>query len=148
MVLAVCLFSRALAGDPVGEWATQGYLARVRITPCASADGALCGTITWLWEPLDKNGAKVRDANNPVPALRTRALIGLDMLEGLRPASADLWANGKIYNPENGKTYSASMTLRSHDILEVQGCVLFVCSKQIWRRAESVCTDAPIAPSS
>ena len=46
---------------------------------------------------------------------------------------------GRIYNPENGRTYRASLKLRSPDILEVKGCLLIVCDTQVWRRVESLC---------
>jgi hypothetical protein len=42
-------------------------------------------------------------------------------------------------NPENGRTYRASLRLRSADLLEVKGCLLLVCDTQIWRRVESLC---------
>ncbi len=46
---------------------------------------------------------------------------------------------GRIYNPENGRTYRASLKLRSPDLLEVKGCLLIVCDTQVWRRVESLC---------
>ena len=44
---------------------------------------------------------------------------------------------GRIYNPQNGRTYSASLKLRSPDILEVKGCVLIV-----WDSRPYLCADA------
>jgi hypothetical protein len=48
-------------------------------------------------------------------------------------------ARGEIYNPENGRTYKALLTLRDADTLEIEGCILFVCRKQVWRRPIVLC---------
>lgn len=133
---------RAFSADILaGEWATQGYVARVRIDRCFDVPNALCGTITWLWETLDSQGMPMPDAKNPSPQLRTRPLLSLVLLRNFRSDGIDRWSGGEIYNPENGRTYSATLRLRTNDILEVKGCVLFVCQTQIWRRARSVCGD-------
>ena len=142
--LALTLGSYAIchasdAPDVRGEWATQGHSAHVRIEPCDTAPPALCGTITWLWEAVDSDGQPVRDRRNPDPRLRERLLMGLPLLREFRPLASGEWSGGQIYNPENGRTYAASLRLRNPDLLEVKGCVLFVCDTQVWRRAESLC---------
>jgi uncharacterized protein (DUF2147 family) len=135
--------SASRAQEIAGDWATQGYAARVRIASCVANETLLCGTITWLWEPIDANGAAMVDINNPSPELRKHPLVGLSMLKDFHVRDAMHWAGGTIYDPESGRTYKASLTLKSVDVLEVEGCVLFVCRKQVWRRAESICADAP-----
>jgi Delta7-sterol 5-desaturase len=127
----------------VGEWATPGYAARVRITPCGNSAESLCGTITWLWEPFDAAGLPLRDVHNPTFDRRSQPLIGLSLLSGFRTQGDRTSARGQIYNPENGRTYKAVMTLTHPDVLQIEGCVLFVCSKQIWRRASLFCEGAP-----
>jgi uncharacterized protein (DUF2147 family) len=123
-----------------GEWATQGNAAHVRIEQCASEQGRLCGVITWLWEPIDSESRAIRDAKNPDPNLRQRSVIGLSLLKDFRYRPNRELMDGQIYSPENGRTYKASLRLRSPDILEVKGCLLFVCDTQIWRRVESLCS--------
>lgn len=142
---ALCEAAEAI--DVLGEWATQGHSAQVRIERCAAEPETFCGTVTWLWEPLDVNGQPVRDAKNPDPKLRERPVIGLALLRGFSD-TANGSSHGQIYNPENGRTYSASLRLRDADELEVKGCVMFLCDTQVWRRLESLCvrpasTDAP-----
>jgi hypothetical protein len=44
------------ASEVVGEWATQGNAAHVRIERCSTALELLCGLVTWLWEPIDAEG--------------------------------------------------------------------------------------------
>ena len=136
--LVICYTGRA--NELSGEWATQGNAAHVRIERCASEQNLLCGVITWLWEPIDAKGEAIRDAKNPDPNLRKQPVIGLSLLKDFRYEPSRESMDGQIYNPENGRTYKASLRLRSLDILEVKGCLLFVCDTQIWRRAESLCT--------
>jgi uncharacterized protein (DUF2147 family) len=130
----------AQSQDLHGEWATQGYSARVRIAPCTQTPALLCGEIVWLWEANDAKGLPLRDAQNPKAELRQRPLIGLSLLKDFRRESNAKWTDGSIYDPESGRTYRASLVWRSHDELEVEGCFLFVCQSQLWRRAASLCT--------
>jgi uncharacterized protein (DUF2147 family) len=129
----------ARAQDLSGEWATQGYSARVRIAPCTLATTLACGQITWLWEPADAKGTPLLDVQNANSELRARPLVGLPLLKDFRRATATKWTDGTIYDPESGRTYRATLTLRSQDVLEVAGCFLFVCRTQTWRRVDSLC---------
>jgi uncharacterized protein (DUF2147 family) len=135
--LLIC--NTGLASELSGEWATPGNRAHVRIETCASDRDLLCGGIIWLWEPVDARGEAMRDAQNPDPSLRRQPLIGMSLLKDFRSASSSGSMDGRIYNPENGRTYNASLRLRSPDVLEVKGCLLFVCDTQVWRRVESLC---------
>jgi Delta7-sterol 5-desaturase len=131
------------ASEIVGEWATQGNAAHVRIERCSTAPELLCGLVTWLWEPIDADGEPVRDKHNPDSRLRARTVVGLSLLEDFRGGATGEALEGRIYNPENGRTYRAVLKLRSPDILEVKGCVLIVCDTQVWRRLESLCGKLP-----
>jgi uncharacterized protein (DUF2147 family) len=125
----------------MGVWGTQGMSAKVAIAPCPAAAGgdAICGTILWLWEPLDSAGRSKADAENPDPSLRARPLIGTRILADFRrPAPGEL-ARGSIYNPEDGRTYAATLRPLGTDTLLVEGCFLFICRKQIWRKASAIC---------
>ncbi|MCY3672067.1 MAG: DUF2147 domain-containing protein, partial [Alphaproteobacteria bacterium] len=46
------------------------------------------------------------------------------------------WKGGRIYNPENGKTYRSNLRLKGADTLRVSGCVFIFCETQIWTRVE------------
>jgi Delta7-sterol 5-desaturase len=145
--LVICETVRA--SEFVGEWATQGNAAHVRVERCQTAQDLVCGVVTWLWEPIDAEGRPMRDKHNPDPRLRARPILGFSLLEDFQPVGNEASMEGRIYNPENGRTYRASLKLRSPDILEVKGCLLIVCDTQVWRRVESLCvmhskqSDAP-----
>jgi Delta7-sterol 5-desaturase len=115
-----------------GEWWTPGFNARVRIEPCADA---LCGRIVWLWDEAPKGVA------DKAP------LVGRLVIDRMRAAEAGFWRGGRLYNPEDGRDYKGSLQLQSPDRLVVDGCVLFICQTQVWRRAEpGRCP--PVAPAS
>jgi uncharacterized protein (DUF2147 family) len=133
--LATALSGPALAGDPSGTWLTEGGKSQVRLANCGEA---LCGRIQWLKEPSDPaTGKPKRDARNPDPSKRDRPIVGVDIFLGMRPDhTPNQWA-GDIYNPEDGKTYRAHLTLQDARTLQVKGCVLggLICKSQAWSRA-------------
>ncbi len=136
--LAAALFLTAAPaamaeGGVLGRWATPGVSAVVELAPCAGAS-TLCGTIRWLWDAVDDKGRPRLDSQNAEAGLRSRPLLGLSILSGLTPSSDGVWA-GRIYNPEDGQTYRATVRRSGVDALVIEGCVLFICQKQVWRKA-------------
>ena len=124
-----------LAADPNGTWLTQTGTSRIRVADCG---GALCGTIVWLKEPNDPETGKPKtDKNNSDASRRSRPLIGTQIVLGMKPAGADKWT-GQVYNAEDGKTYSGTLTMAGGDSLQLQGCALggLVCKSQTWTRAK------------
>lgn len=122
--------------SPVGRWATPGVAAIVELAPCSDTSG-LCGTIRWLWDATDEKGRPRLDAQNADTGLRARPLIGLSILSGLTRSSKGGW-EGRIYNPEDGQTYRATVRQTATDTLTIEGCVLFICQKQVWRSASAL----------
>jgi uncharacterized protein (DUF2147 family) len=115
----------AQAADPSGTWRMSNGKVTVRISACGDK---LCGWIVGLKKPLDRHGRPKTDKDNPNPALRNRPLIGLTLLNEMRPAGRNRW-QGRIYNPDDGRTYSAKMKL-SGSTMQVKGCVLVFCKSQ------------------
>jgi uncharacterized protein (DUF2147 family) len=123
----------ALAADPAGVWLTQGGNSRIRVADCG---GALCGTIIWLKEPNDPDTGKPKlDKHNSDASKRTRPLVGVQIVLGMKPAGADKWT-GQVYNAEDGKTYSGNLTFSGGNSLQLQGCALggLVCKGQTWTK--------------
>jgi uncharacterized protein (DUF2147 family) len=124
--LALLAAGPALA-DPTGEWRVQDGKAVVRIHKCGGE--ALCGAIATVTGPAGK------DEHNPNPALRNRSVVGLQVLNGMRPAGAGTWA-GPIYNAEDGQHYSGKLSLLSEQQLRLEGCVPGggLCGQETWSR--------------
>jgi uncharacterized protein (DUF2147 family) len=123
----------AAAPDPAfGQWLNGDGMGKVALGPCAGQPQLACGAITWLKDPI---GRPTRDVHNPDKALRSRPLVGLVVIRGMKNAGPGRWTGGKLYDPESGKTYDGKLTALSTDRLQVKGCVLFVCDGQVWTRA-------------
>jgi len=110
--------------DPVGEWMVEKGYATIRIVDC---NGQYWGVVASEQTPgIDKN--------NPDARLRSRPTLGMPVLMGMKPSKPNEWS-GEIYNSQDGRTYSASISLVGPDILKVQGCVLgFLCGGENWTR--------------
>jgi len=132
-LLALTSSEGALAAEPTGTWLTQTGTSRIRVADCG---GALCGTIVWLKEPNDPDTGKPKtDKNNSDAAKRSRPLLGVQIVLGMKPAGAGKWT-GQVYNAEDGKTYSGNLTYSGGDSLQLQGCALggLVCKSQTWTK--------------
>jgi uncharacterized protein (DUF2147 family) len=132
-ILGLASVMPASAADPRGNWMTENGRAKVAIVSCG---GALCGNIVALTEPNDPATGKPRtDTNNPDAAKRIRPLIGVPIVIGMTPDTAEKW-KGQVYNAEDGKTYSGSITLVNATTLTLQGCALggLICKNQTWTR--------------
>jgi uncharacterized protein (DUF2147 family) len=132
-VAALAAASPAVAADPNGTWLTEPGTSRIRIADCG---GALCGTIVWLRDPIDPETQKQRlDKFNADASRRTRPLMGTTIVIGMKPAGAEKWS-GQVYNAEDGKTYTGSITMQGANALKLEGCALggFLCKGQTWTR--------------
>jgi uncharacterized protein (DUF2147 family) len=132
-LLAVLAVTPALAADNQvqGAWLVPDGLSKVTIAPCAGAANQMCGSVSWIKLPAHQAD---KDTKNPDPALRGRSILGLQIMSGLKPAGPGKWANGKIYDPQSGKTYNSKIALTGANSLKVEGCVMMVCQPQTWTR--------------
>jgi len=120
-------------GDAIlGHWLTEEEKAVVEVYPC---DDQFCGKILWLNEPKNEDGTEKLDTENPDPAKRDRKIIGLNIVWGFRHDGDNKWVGGKIYDPDNGKTYSCKMNLKG-DTLKVRGYIGFslIGRTTLWTR--------------
>lgn len=117
--LLISVFSNVIGqnvnGDRLlGIYLTEGGKAEIQIQKSGTYyTGKLIWTIT--------KGAV--DKNNPIKSERAKKLVGKTILTGFKYAGKDVWENGKIYDPENGKTYKCKMTLKKGGNLIVRGFI-------------------------
>lgn len=77
-------------------------------------------------EGITRWGKDMRyDEHNPDPALRSRTLKDITFLwDFTYVARKNRWKDGKVYDPNNGKTYDAKMELeRDGAILKMRGYI-------------------------
>ncbi len=133
------------APSVAGVWLTESGKAQVRIEPCANpASGSLCGFIVGLVDPKGPDGAAIApeaatDHRNPDPAQRSRKVIGMPLIWGFKKAAEpNSFEDGKIYNGEDGKTYSANISLLADGKLRLRGYVgsPMFGQTQLWTRVQ------------
>ena len=78
------------------------------------------------------------DSQNPDAKLRSRPRLGLVFMQGFKYDDDNKWDDGKIYDPESGKTYSCYMKMESANTMEVKGYIGFslIGKSQSWTRVK------------
>ena len=127
MILSFVLTLIAWVGyaqDIKGKWLTEAGDAQVEIY---ESNGKMNGKIVWL-----EKGPDTKDVHNKDEKLRSRKLMGVNILSGLTKKD-DKWEGGRIYNPKNGKNYKCAIWLDG-DKLKVRGYIGFLYETQTWKR--------------
>ncbi|SDX56770.1 DUF2147 domain-containing protein [Hymenobacter psychrophilus] len=129
------LFASASAQtlSPLGVWTNAEKKATFEIYKCGDK---LCGKIVSLTVPNDAAGKPKTDTQNPEPKLRTRPRLGMVFMNGFEYDESNKWDDGKIYDPETGKTYSCYMKMLNANTMEVKGYIGFslIGKSQTWTR--------------
>ena len=115
-LLMLAPLAAAFAQDVVGKWKLEDGTAIVEVY---IAGDSYNGKIVWLLHPTEDDGTPAVDKNNPDSKLRSRQLIGLNMLSDLKKTGTE-YSGGSIYDPGNGKTYNCSMKVEGN-VLKVRG---------------------------
>lgn len=135
--------AQAAQDDLLGVWFNQEKDAKIEIYRCGER---YCGKIVWLKEPNYPEGSKdgapgtpKLDHNNPDPDLRKVPVLGLTIMRDFASDGEGLYKGGKIYDPKNGKTYSAKIRLVSKDRLDLRGYIgiSLIGRTAVWTRAVS-----------
>ena len=116
MILMLAPLAAAFAQDVVGKWKLEDGSAIVEVYQQGDVYN---GKIVWLEKPTEADGSPAVDDKNPDPKLRTRQVLGLNMLSNLKKGNGE-YSGGSIYDPGNGKTYNCSMKVEG-DVLKVRG---------------------------
>ena len=116
MIFMLMPLAAAFAQDVIGKWKLEDGSAIVEVYKNGNAFN---GKIVWLDNPNGPDGKPATDRNNPDSNLRSRQLMGLNMLSGLKASDGE-YSGGKIYDPGNGKTYNCSMKVEGNT-LKVRG---------------------------
>jgi uncharacterized protein (DUF2147 family) len=127
---AICTAIPAQAAAPIsGRWVTQSKDGVVEVYECGAA---LCGKLVkFLVTP--PAGPGVKDLNNPDKNLRSRTIMGMNVLTGFKSNGKE-W-KGQIYDPKSGKTYRSIVYKGKSGNLVVKGCIGPFCQAQTWTPA-------------
>jgi uncharacterized protein (DUF2147 family) len=121
----------AFAADVTGLWLTPTNGGQVEISHCGNS---LCGKL--VTSTHIKADPTVKDAKNKDEAQRGRTLKNLQMLYDFTGGPTK-WTGGKVYNPDDGGTYSGTIQLLSDNQLKLKGCIVApFCKTQVWNRVK------------
>ena len=104
----------------VGVWEPGHGKAKIKVSKLGDK---YFGKIVWLKEPLDEDGNKKTDKNNPDESMHSTPLLGYRILKDFEYVGKNKWENGTIYDPENGSTYSCTIKLIDENTLDVRGYI-------------------------
>jgi len=129
ILMAAAAMAASGADAVVGTWRTENKNGIVEVSRCGAS---LCGKL------MTSDGLKanpdMRDVKNKDAGLRTRKLMGLGLINGLK-WDGQSWSGGTIYNAEDGGTYKATISATDADHLKLKGCIVWpLCKSQTWTR--------------
>lgn len=100
------------AEDGFGKWLNTANKAHIEFYKCGDN---LCGKLLRV-----EDGQKT-DNKNPDPAKRSQPIEGLVFMDNFKKAGANKWS-GNSYNRADGKSYPATLTVKSKDTLDLTPC--------------------------
>lgn len=117
----------AVGGDDIlGEWVTEDRDCRVEMF---KKEDRYFGKIVAIKQPnylpgetRGMDGKPRLDSNNQNESLRSRPLVGLELMKNFR-FDNDKWIDGRIYDPKNGETYNCEISLAEDGMLQIRGYV-------------------------
>ena len=134
-LISFTLPTQGTPGDELlGVWEPSNGRARVKIDRIGSK---YYGRIVWLIEPNDpETGEPKTDKNNPDADLQNVPLKGYPMLKHFVYQEDGTWADGTIYDPLNGSTYSCTITMTDENTLDIRGFigVQALGRTDVWKR--------------
>lgn len=123
--------SQTKADNIIGKWTNEDGAARFEIY---KAGNEYRGKITWLKDP---RANKATDQKNPDKSLRSRPLIGIDILTGLSYSTAsNNWTGGKIYTPEKGAYADCTVIWVDSRTIKIEGRKFGMSKTKVWKRYE------------
>jgi len=147
---AMLLLIPALAwADPadaiVGDWLVASGDAVIRIARNGNSyDGHIVWQLHDTYGPEDGpelDGKPVVDRHNSDPTQRSRTLNGLRLLWDLHydPENQE-WNGGRVYDADNGHTFSCQMWIVDADHLKLRGYfgISLIGGASIWTRTRKI----------
>lgn len=120
---------------PVGTWNTIDDKTKEVKSEIQIVDngGMLSGKVTKLLRKEAKQDAVCEECTDD---RKGKPMLGLEIVRGAKKAEGkDIWEEGKILDPENGKTYGLRMTpIEGGKKLEVRGSIGPFGRTQTWVR--------------
>jgi len=118
----------------VGKWLSATGEGQIEIY---KKSDKYFGKLAWIKDPNDEKGKPKVDAKNPNTGLRTKPILGLEILKDFI-FEGGKWTDGTIYDPQTGKTYSCNLTLKENGQLNIRGYIgiSLIGRSETWKRVK------------
>lgn len=136
-VLSLASFGRAQYAPPgppaegvLGYWSTDAGSV-LHVEECGDA---VCIKVM----TISQKAPGVIDGHNPDPSLRTRPICKMDIGTSFKLKDPNHGENGRIYDPESGKTYKSTIS-SDGNTLNVRGYIGFkaIGRTETWKRTSA-----------
>jgi uncharacterized protein (DUF2147 family) len=102
-----------------GKWMSSEKNLEVQVY---KAGNSFKAKIIWFKGEPGNPMQNWRDVHNPDPKLRSRKVLGMDVLSGLQyNADDNSWENGMVYDSKHGHTWNAAAYIDKKGLLHVRG---------------------------
>ena len=138
-VLTMFLSNTLFAEDGIlGYWLTPGSIVKIE-----NCDTYVCAKIETIFVDDGRDPKLVLDENNRDKALRSRAIVGINVLSGflIKDVNQRDFGGGRIYDPRRGREFKSNLHLKEDGNLEVEGCLAFICDSEEWLPLEVIIND-------
>ena len=112
-----------------GYWLTPGSIVLIE-----NCDNYVCAKIETIFVDDGRDPKLILDENNKDKALRSRAIVGINVLSGflMKDDEQRDFRGGRIYDPRRGREFKSNLHLREDGNLEVEGCLAYICDSEEW----------------
>ena len=120
--IAITSIAQSNADAIVGKW--EAYPKKNLIVQVFKDNNEFKARIVWFNDSDDKTKPMDMrlDEKNPDPSLRSRKILGMEVLQGMvYNANNNRWESGKIYDAKSGRVWSSSAWITKDNILHVRG---------------------------
>ena len=133
LLAGISIYSQNKVDKITGIW--LNHLGNVKVE-IFKRDGKFFGKIVWVKVPNDKDINLAKDKNNPEPSLRTRNIMGLEIITDLVYENGS-WIDGKIYSPKKGQSVDCKLDISDDDqTLFVKTSKGFFSKTLKWKRVD------------
>lgn len=116
----------------LGVWIPKNGKSHVKIEKVGTK---YYGKVVWLKEPNDpKTGLPKTDDKNSDPNMRNQPIMGLRIMKDFTYMGDGVFKDGRVYDPNDGKTYCGKITIISADEIDLRGSI---CGFSILGRTET-----------
>lgn len=131
--------------DVIGVWSVETDEEATEHIEIYQRDGLYFGKIIWAKSPEDSSGPAL-DVKNKKEELRSRSLVGLEIIRDYKFNGEDSWEDGEFYAYKKGRTASPKLTLIDEDHLKIQVKILLFKKTFVWPRVQQVSPETPQNP--